>query len=138
MHSSGRGIVAVLLLTFAVWRLVRFMKFGSRLHRASSPVSAHWPHGVLDPSTTAGAEPPPSDLKSTTVRFAASAAAVIVWAVGNLVLYFALFQLPFERDLPFIWPLFLLIFANFYLIPFAGRSGRRWAQRFEPDSSVIG
>jgi hypothetical protein len=58
--------------------------------------------------------------------------------VGNVVLYLGLFQLPFEQDLPFIWPLFIMIFANFYLIPFAGRSGRRWAQRFEPDTSIIG
>jgi hypothetical protein len=130
MDRPEKALLAVPLLALAVWRFIRYMQFGSRVHQIRRSASAQGSFGVPNISGSLRTS-------STAVRVAAATAAVIVWVGGNVLLWLALFQLPFERDLPFIWPLFLAIFANFYLVPFAGRSGRKWAQRFEPDSSVV-
>lgn len=137
MEQSEKALLAVPLIALVVWRFIRYMQFGTRVHRTLRPANAQWPAGIVNSGDQPPALPSVTNV-SATVRVASVAGSVVVWIAGNGILYLGLFQLPFERDVPFIWPLFIVIFANFYLIPLASRSGKRWAQRFEADTSIIG
>ena len=137
MISVERVVLAAPLLALAAWRLFKGVTIGSRLtlHRFSST------GGIISSGDTALIEDAAiaaSQNVARAVRVASFLAAISIWVAGNILLWCVLFRLPFERDIPPLWLAFVDVFANFYLMRFAARGGRRWAQRFQSDPSGVG
>jgi hypothetical protein len=65
------------------------------------------------------------------IRMIDPVVAVGVWLIGNLLIWLALFELPFLRHVPPALLGITGIFANFYLIAFARHTGKRCRKRIE-------
>lgn len=123
-----RLIVTLLILALAVWRVYRYIRLGVSGRSRSLGV----PGGVLLPKsddergTTALEQAIPP--KQTAIsRVVSALATVLVWILGNLLIWGFLFGTPRVREAPTILLGVLGIFVNFYLIPLAGRTGRHCA-----------
>ena len=125
-----RLLLLIPILALAVWRAVRYLKLATRARPIRASQTAGWS------ANAPGGETPAASLPRA-VRLASLVAAVALWVSGNVVLWLVLFRLPFESNIPILWPAFVDIFLNFYLIQFAGRGGRIWARRFQPDASAV-
>ena len=127
MQRSDRLILLCVLIAFALWRLVRYMRLGMGKRRPSLGIAA----GLVPPAAESAApvanEPNQGD--SLLGRIADPLVTILVWLAGNLLIWIFLLKSPFLSAVP---PLLLGvtgIFANFYLIPFARASGRRCRKR---------
>jgi hypothetical protein len=124
MDRTIRLVVTLLLIAMVIWRLSRYMRFG--VSRSRTALGAAGGLVPLAPQVTAAGEsstpPAPS---SALARMAGILVAVAIWLAANVVIWFALFDLPILKRVPPI-PLGIVgIFANFYLIPFAQSMGAR-------------
>jgi hypothetical protein len=125
MDTVLRVLVIAALIVWSIFRLVRYFRYGMAKRVTAVPPSA----GILLPNTgvPVGSDSPARSA-SRSVRFIAGLIVVIVWAAANAVLWFILFRLPMLAKVPFIWRLFVGVFANFYLFPFARGLGRQAEQ----------
>jgi uncharacterized RDD family membrane protein YckC len=64
----------------------------------------------------------------------AGAVTVLVFFAANSALCLVLFGLPALGQIPLIWRLFVVIFTNFYLVPFAQSVGKRQLKRLQAKS----
>jgi len=121
-----RLIVALLLIALVIWRLIRYVRLGI----SGRPRALGLPGGVFLPSSgQAGAdsesERPPSGRSPVRVRLIGASVSAVIWILGNLLIWTFLFGLPKLRDAPPVLLGVVGVFANFYLIPFARRTGSR-------------
>ena len=115
------------LVAYSIFRLIRYFRYGmarrvTAVPTATSSVSP-------SPGMLAGSELPVGTLQavpgSRLARIQAASISVLVFVVANGVLLVVLFGLPALGHVPVIWRLFLAIFANFYLLPFARAAGQK-------------
>jgi hypothetical protein len=117
----SRLLLLVLLLAFAGWRLIRYL----RLAMARRSVGLASGAGMLVQSDAA-VTPPGTVPASRRAWFARLLLGAAFWVLANLLIALLLLRLPLLRDLPPIVLLVAAVFANFYVIPQA----RRWAARW--------
>jgi hypothetical protein len=82
---------------------------------------------------------PPLAPLSRSARLQAGGVMLLVLTTTNAILWLALLGWPLLGQIPLIWRLFVGIFANFYLLPFARAAGEKQLRRFQakPTSSPI-
>lgn len=124
MDRVSRLLLLVLLLAFAGWRLIRYL----RLAMAKRSVGLASGAGMLVQSDAA-VTPPGTGPASRTAGFAGILLGAAFWVLANLLIALLLFGLPLLRDLPPIVLLVGAVFANFYLIPQARQLAARWGNR---------
>jgi len=117
----ARAVAFLLILAFVVWRLLRYLRLGA----------ARRPLGVPGGAGLVPGAAPAADARLATPerRLSAAVAAAGAWLLVNVLLALALFALPPLAGVPLLWRLCTLVFANFYLLPFAGRLRARWSER---------
>jgi hypothetical protein len=121
METVGRVLVVLALLAYSVYRLIRYFRYGMARRVTAVPPST-W--GVL-PAT----ETPPFAPATRSARFLAGGMTILVFATANTITWLTLFRLPALDHVPVIWRLFVGIFANFYLLPFARAAGEKQLKR---------
>ena len=115
-----------LVLAFAIWRLVRYLKMGMAKHPTGLVSGA----GML---VQAPAEPGQNGLTTTAqtaarpIRPVGAMGGFAVWLVCNAVVLALLFGLPLFQDAPPLILMVAAVFPNFYLIPFARRMAAKWS-----------
>ena len=128
MDNLIRALVVLALLGLSVYRIVRYFRYGmARRVTAGMPSTL----GVIPPSGVATGQlsDVPTVPNSRWARMMAGTVGVLVLAALNAVLCVALFVWPAAGKIPFLWRLFVVIFANFYLVPFAQSVGKRRLER---------
>ena len=120
-----RLIVTLLILAFAIWRVYRYIRLG--VSGRSRPLGA--PGGLMplqsdDNRKTAALEQETASKYTVMCRVLGALAAALVWILGNLLIWGLLFGTPKLRDAPPVLLGVVGIFANFYLVPLAGRAGQ--------------
>jgi hypothetical protein len=122
MDTVARVLVVLALLAYSVFRLIRYFRYGMARRVTAVPPST-W--GVL-PATETPAVVPPA---TRSARFLAGGMSILLFATANAILWLTLFGLPALDQVPVIWRLFIGIFVNFYLLPFARAVGERQLKR---------
>jgi hypothetical protein len=130
MDTVVRVLVVLAFIAYSVFRLVRYFRYGMARRVTAVPPST-W--GVLpapDTPTDMNAMPPVVPA-SRSVRLLAGGMAMVVFVAANAILWLTLLGLPALSQVPLIWRLFVGIFANFYLLPFARAVGERQLKRMQ-------
>lgn len=131
MDRIVRVMVILALIAFSLFRILRYFRHGLARRVVALPPSA----GMVLAATPS--DPPASAVaQSRSARFRAALVTGVVWLGGNALLSAALFAVPALSAVPALWRLFVLVFANFYLFPFAKSAGTKRAQR--GDTAVSG
>lgn len=124
MDTLSRVLVVLAFLALAVYRFVRYFRYGmARRVTGATPSTL----AVVPPTNQLSEAPAvPS---SRWARIMAGAAAVLVWAALNAVLCLVLFVWPAAEQVPIMLRLFVVIFANFYWVPYAQSVGKKRLER---------
>ena len=128
MDNLIRALVVVALLGLSVYRIVRYFRFGmARRVTTGTPSTL----GVIPPSGVATGQlsDVPTVPNRRWARLEAGIVGVLVLAALNAVLCLFLFVWPAAEKIPLLWRLFVVIFANFYLVPFARSVGKKRLER---------
>jgi hypothetical protein len=128
METVGRVLVVLALLAYSVFRLIRYFRYGMARRVTAVPPST-W--GVLPATETSPFAP-----ATRSARFLAGGMTILVFATANTILWLTLFGLPALDHVPVIWRLFVGIFANFYLLPFARAAGEKQLKRMRASVAV--
>ena len=120
MDVFVRALVVCALISYGIFRLIRYFRYGMARRVTAVPPSK----GAVLPEPETVAE---SSVQTPGrfLRIRAGAISVLLFAAVNAVLLIALFGLPVLAHVPVIWRLFLVIFVNFYLLPFARSVGKK-------------
>ncbi len=134
MDKQTRLALLVLVIAYAAWRFVRYMRLG--LSRSRRPSNLGVAGGMVpqDSGRPPNLVPPPSGSAAQTPVFARIAGVIVaigVWLAINALLWYCLLELPPLKSLPPVILGVAGIFANFYVIPLARRAGTRSRQRIE-------
>jgi hypothetical protein len=122
MDKVVRLLVIAALLGWSVFRIVRYFRHGMAKSVTAVPPSA----GLLpNAAPTAGLNTSTTSASTGPARLIAGLTVVIVWLAANAALWITLLKLPMLASVPLIWRLFVGVFANFYLFPFARGLGER-------------
>jgi len=117
MDTAVRLIVILALISYSVYRIVRYFRYGMAGRVTAVPPSAGmFPQEPLSAANSLAPQPP-----SSSPTWLAATKTLGVWAGTNLLLAAVLFGVPALSAVPVIWRLFVQIFANFYLLPWARR-----------------
>ena len=143
MDKETRLALLILVIAIAIWRFVRYMRFG--LSRSNRPTSLGVSGGLVpqDPDLDRmAASAPISDLSdpaqsSLYARTVGILSGVGLWLVINATLWYCLLEVPPFKNLPPIPVGVAGIFANFYLIPLARKVGMSNRRRID-DSRRLG
>src|SRR5882724_4703846 len=132
MNTALRILLFAAVIAWSIFRLVRYFRYGMAKRVTAVPASA----GMLLPQTAApvGSDSA-TESASRSVRFITGLTVVIVWVAANAVLWFILFGLPMLANVPPIWRLFVGVFANFYIFPFARGLGERHKKQMQAGSA---
>lgn len=126
MDRIVRIVVILALIAFSLFRITRYFRHGLAKRVIALPASA----GMVLAATPSEPHAASSGVpQSRFARFMAGLVTLVVWLGGNALLAAALFEIPALSSVPAIWRLFVLVFANFYLVPFAKSAGAKRAQR---------
>ncbi len=141
MDRQTRLALVALVIAYAVWRFVRYMRLG--LSRSRRPMNLGVSGGVVpqDADLPPNLVPPPSGPVARTSGFARIAGVLVaigVWLAINAILWYCLLELPPLKNLPPILLGVTGIFANFYLIPLARKAGMRSRQHIEGARAGVG
>lgn len=140
MDNAIRALVVLTLLGLSVYRIVRYFRHG--MARRVAPVAV--------PSTVLGVMPGPADLTAAQAaatpaavsgpvsRVRAAAITVAVFLAVNAILWLVLFAIPALAQIPLLWRLFIVIFANFYVLPFAQGVGAKYLKRRQAGAVTAG
>ena len=144
MDNAIRALVVLTLLGLSVYRIVRYFRHG--MARRVAPVAV--------PSTVLGVMPGPADLTAAQAaatpaatpaavsgpvpRMRAAAITVAVFLAVNAILWLVLFAIPALAQIPLLWRLFIVIFANFYVLPFAQGVGAKYLKRRQAGAVTAG
>ncbi len=120
MDMFVRALVVCALIAYGIFRLIRYFRYGMARRVTSVPSSA-W--GVLPGPETVGESSVTTPRRFRRIR--AGVISVLVFVAANAVLLGVLFGLPAVAAVPVVWRLFLAIFVNFYLLPFARAVGKK-------------
>lgn len=129
-----RALVVLALLGLSIYRITRAFRRGV----------GHARHVMAAPPAIPGVVPAPEHLTAAgnpnasaglASRVLAGAAGLFVFVAANAVLCVVLFGLPSLGQVPMIWRLFAVIFANFYLVPLAQSVGKKQLQRRQADAA---
>jgi hypothetical protein len=136
MDPTTRWILALVFVALVVWRLAHYLRLAmSSTHRQT--LGAAGGSFAAAPAEGTGAAVPAEAAGSLLGRSAGLLVSASTWLVANALLWFILLGLPPLNYLPPI-PLGVAgIFANFYIIPFAGKVGRRAQKRIDQARVVI-
>lgn len=132
MPRLDRLFVILALLAIVVWRFTRFMRLGM----SKRPQTLGVPGGLLpadpqSPTTATSVTPSSPGTSSFASRSTELLITIGIILIGNAVLWFCLLELPILNRIPTL-PLGVIgVFANFYLIPFARNSGRRYRHHLD-------
>jgi len=138
MDTIVRIVVILTLIAFSLFRLMRYFRHAVSKRVTAMPPAAGMPllETPAEPRVVASAS---SSVRETgSVRFMAGLLTLVVWMGGNALLSAALFAVPALWSIPVIWRLFVLIFANFYLFPFAKRVGEDRYRRTRGEAAQSG
>ncbi len=115
-----RAIVVLALIAYSLLRLVRWFRHGMAKRVLVVPP----PVGMFpqDSARVTGTLAPPPATPST---WLAGVTTLVVWVGANLLLAAVLFAVPALAAVPVLWRMFVQVFANFYLLPWAKRVGAR-------------
>jgi hypothetical protein len=130
MDTVVRALVVLALLGLSVFRLIRYFRYGvARRVTAGTPSTL----GLMPApeASTAQSSDVPGAASSRLARVLAGATTVLVFFAANSVLCLVLFGLPALGQILLIWRLFVVIFANFYLLPFAQAVGKKQLKRLQ-------
>ena len=130
MDRVVRVSVVLALIAYSVFRLIRYFRYGMARRVTAVPPST-W--GVL-PAT----ETPPARPATRSARLLAGGMSILVFATANAILWLTLFGLPALEHTPVMWRLFVGIFANFYVLPFARMVGEKKLKRMRASSMETG
>jgi hypothetical protein len=131
VDRASRLLLLVLLLAFAAWRLVRYLKLGMR----KRPVSVASGAGMMVQTAAPAPDSDPTGASTVSVsRFTVLGILIGVtfWLGTNVIIVLMLFGLPHLRDLPPIVLLVAIVLGNFYLIPRARHLADGWGSRKSP------
>lgn len=134
MDKETRLALLILLIAIAVWRFVRYMRFG--LSRSRRPTNLGVAGGLVPQDAERMASVAVSGSLAPAQRcLYARIVGVLVagglWLAINALLWYCLLELPPFKNLPPIPVGVAGIFANFYLIPAARSVGARSRRRIE-------
>lgn len=121
MDTVARVLVVLALLAYSVFRLIRYFRYGMARRVTAVPPST-W--GVLPATETPAVAP-----VTRSARFLAGGVSFLVFATANAILWLTLFGVPALNHVPVVWRLFVGIFANFYLFPFARTAAEKQLKR---------
>lgn len=121
MDTTIRLLVVLALIGYSVYRIVRYFRYGMARRATAIPPAA----GMFPQETGVAANPLAPPAPSST--WLVGVTTVAVWVGANLLLAAILFAVPVLSQVPVIWRLFVQIFANFYLLPWARRVAARRA-----------
>jgi fatty acid desaturase len=132
MDRLLRVLVIAALFGYSIYRIVRYVNIG--VTRSRSPAIPSVMGGVGQNAgprtTTPGPSTKPEGSNAGAVaRIGGTVSAILIWLLANSILWLGLFVPQALANVPVIWRLFVGVFANFYLIPFAGRAGARVIDR---------
>ena len=133
VDKETRLALFVLVMTIAAWRFARYMRLGlSRSRRATSlgVASGDWSRGTRIGRLRPRTHWHPLRVPSIPVLLESSWPSGL-WLAINALLWYSLFELPPLRSLPPVPVGVVGIFANFYLIPLARRTGARSRRRID-------
>jgi len=130
MDNVVRLVVVCALIAYGIFRIIRYFRYGMARRVTAVPSAS----GVLPmPGTAArsdlSAGMQPDVPTGRLVKLQAAAVSVLLFVAANGVLLAALFGLPMLGNVPVIWRLFVAVFANFYLLPFARAVGEKQLKR---------
>jgi len=139
MDTTLRLLGIAALIGWSVLRVVRYFRYGMAKRVTAVPPSGGMPmpntaHPVAAESQTTSAS---GDSGGRSVQLIAGLTVVIVWAGANMALLFVLFGLPALAQVPLIWRLFVAVFANFYLLPFARGLGESQKRKLQARSTQV-
>lgn len=132
MDKETRLGLLILVIVYGAWRFARYMRVGLSRSRRSANLGVA---GGLVPQdserTTTVIAPGSSVLPQSSLyrRIVAVLVAVSSWLAMNALLWYCLLEVPPFKSLPPLLVGVAGIFANFYLIPLARRSGARSQRR---------
>jgi len=129
MGRIDRLILLLLVLVLVAWRFTRFMRLGMAKRRPSLGIAGGWFPPDSKTAATEAAGSTPSDRKRPLIRVVVALVIIVIWLIGNLLIWLFLLESPFLKSVPPIVLGVVGIFANFYLIPFARRTGDRLGDR---------
>jgi hypothetical protein len=132
MDKERRLVLLVLVVAIAAWRFARYMRFG--LSRSRRPASLDVAGGVVPQDSDRPAVIPDSSAAAQSSLYARTVGVLVavgLWLAINALLWYCLLELPPFKSLPPIPVGVAGIFANFYLIPLARRTGARGRRRIE-------
>jgi hypothetical protein len=124
MDRVVRVVVILALIAFSLFRITRYFRHGVAKRVTALPPSAGM---VLAETPSESHAASAGVLQSRSARVRAGLVTLVVWMGGNVLLSAALFAVPALSSVPAIWRLFVLVFANFYLYPFAKSAGAKRA-----------
>jgi hypothetical protein len=132
MDKETRLALLVLVVAIAAWRFARYLRFG--LSRSRRPASLGVAGGLVPQDSDRPAVTPDSSAPaqgSLYARIVGVLVAVGLWLAINALLWYCLLELPPFKSLPPVPVGVAGIFANFYLIPLARKTGARSRRRIE-------
>ena len=133
MDTAVSALVVLAALALFVIRLVRYFRYGMARRVTAVPPSVLGVTPVPEASAAQSSDVPGS-ASPRLARVLAGAVTVLVFFAANSVLCLVLFGLPALGQIPLIWRLFVVIFTNFYLVPFAQSVGKRQLKRLQAKS----
>ena len=130
MDTAVRALVVLALLALSVFRLIRYFRYGmaKRVTAALPSTLGVMPAPEVSTAQNSGV---PGEAPGRLARMLAGAMTVLVFFAANSVLCLILFGLPALGQIPLIWRLFVVIFGNFYLVPFAQAVGKKQLKRLQ-------
>ena len=128
MDRSSRVIFLALLVAFALWRLVRYLKMGMARRPAGIVSGAGMLVQPTIDSQTSTDRPgePDSGARPLTARVLGTLAGLMFWFGCNAFVIWALFGSGLFPNAPPLILLVVVVLPNFYLIPLARRLADRW------------
>ena len=135
MHRIDRLIMLAAFVALGIYRLIRYTKAATTKgpRPAIPPTAGAAP--PVDPGAAPGTWGPVSD-SGRPLR--ATLAAVLVWALGNAVLWLCLFGLPALESVPVVWRLVAGVLVSFYLVVLARGVAARVRGRTGPGAQMSG
>jgi hypothetical protein len=135
MHRVDRLVMLAAFVALGIYRLIRYTKAATtKGSRPAVPPTA----GVATPVDPVAAPGTWGPVPGSGRSARATLAAVLVWALGNAVLWLCLFGLPAFDSVPVIWRLVGGVLVSFYLVVLARGVAARLRRRSGPGAQMTG
>jgi hypothetical protein len=126
LDKFSRFMLLGLVLGFAIWRLVRYLKMGmAKRHPGLVSGAGMLVQSTAEPGRDGGSEGVTPAVRP--IHPLGALGGFAVWLFCNVLVLVVLFGLPFFRDAPPLILMVAAVFPNFYLMPFARRLAEKWS-----------